>query len=279
MRINFRKYGAALLLCMAALGNQTSFGAIAHWQTDFNRAKKQAIAESKPLVAMFTASWCGPCRRMKSTTLVDRAVRQLLNSHFVTVMVDTDRNPGLTRQYNITGMPTVVIIDPTTGKSDRVRGYQGRSQFLSFLNSHKRQLQLASAVSDEKHADSPKKYKDRGLLSPYSLVSIVDRGELVKGNPSFSTKRHGYTVQFASAKEKQTFLANPDKYWPQFDGACPVMLATAHQSTLGKARWAVEYDGKLFFCHSKEHALEFIESPEKFATQDVATLQGETAKR
>ena len=279
MRITFRKYFVAFLLCLAALGNQASFGATAHWQTDFDRAKKQAIAESKPLVAMFTASWCGPCRRMKSTTLVDRAVRQVLRSHFVTVMVDTDRNPGLTRQYNITGMPTIVVIDPASGKTDRVRGYQGRSQFLSFLNSHKKQLQLASAISDEKNTSSPKPHKDRGLLSPYCLVNIVDRGELVEGNPSFSTKRNGYTVQFTSAKEKQTFLANPDKYWPQFDGACPVMLAKSHQSTLGKARWAVEYDDKLFFCHSKEHALEFIESPEKFATQDVATLHKDTAKR
>lgn len=267
-----------MLVCIAAIGSQTVFAASAHWQSDFDKAKKQAIAESKPLVAMFTASWCGPCKKMKSTTLVDGAVERLLKSHFVTVMVDTDRNPGLTRQFNITGMPTTVIIDPVTGKTDSARGMQGRGQFLSFLNKNKKDLQLASAIA---HAEKPAKtvHKERGLLSPYCLVNIVKNGELVKGSSGFSTKKEGYTVHFASAKDKQAFLKNPNKYWPQFDGSCPVTLASSRKSVLGEARWSVEYDDKLFFCHSKEHALKFIESPAKFSSQKVAGKESDHSKR
>ncbi len=265
-----RDFNAIVLLGIVILGSQAADAASAHWQTNFNRAKKQSLAESKPLIAMFTASWCGPCRKMKSTTLVDRTIRQHLKRDFITVMVDTDRNPGLTRQYNITAMPTFVVIDPVTGKTARVRGYQGRGQFLSFLHANRGGLQLASGVSPESKPAPQTVEQEKGLLTPYCLVNIVEKGELVKADSSFSVKKEGYTVTFASAEDKETFLKNPDKYWPQFNGACPVMLAKMQKTVLGEARWSVEYDGKLFFCHSKEHALEFIDSPEKFSSQQVA---------
>lgn len=277
------KHCAAMLICIAVLGSQSAFAAVAHWATDFEKAKKQSIAESKPLVAMFTASWCGPCKKMKSSTLVDRPVKQLLESHFVTVMVDTDRNSQLTRQFEITGMPTTVIIDPATGATKRAKGFQSRSQFLSFLNANKhlhtnrKSLQLASGTSqaDQSATHAHTKTAENGLLTPYCLVSIVNHGKLVKGNTNYSVKQGELTAYFSSAKDKETFLKDPQIYWPQNNGSCPVMAALSSQSVQGEARWAVEYDDKLFFCHSKEHALKFIESPAKYAEKKLSISQRE----
>ncbi len=273
------KHCIIMLVYIVAIGAQSTFAASAHWQSDYEKAKKQALAESKPIVAMFTASWCGPCKRMKSTTLVDGNVKRLLRAHFVTVMIDTDRNPSLTRQFNITGMPTVVIIDPVTGKSERVIGFQRRGQFLSFLNMNKKEMQLASAVTHTEKPIVKTQPEQKGLLTSFCLVNIVNNGKLLKGNSNYSVEKEGYTVQFASAEDKQTFLKNPEKYWPQYNGNCPVMLTTSRRSVLGEARWSVEYDDKLFFCHSKEHAMKFIEAPAKFASQNVAAKEVGILKR
>jgi len=258
-----------MLVCIAAVGTQSVFAASAHWSSDYEKAKKQAIAESKPILAMFTASWCGPCKRMKSTTLVNRSVKQLLQSHFVTVMIDTDRNPSLTRQFHITAMPTVLVIDPTTGKTERSRGYLGRNEFLAFLNANKKDLQLASATSHEDNAANPPQPESKGLLTPYCLVSVVESGKLIKGSSQYSIQREGLTAYFSSEENKERFQKNPQKYWPQNNGACPVMATLTNRPIQGEARWAVEYDNKLFFCHSREHALKFIESPSRYTSARV----------
>ncbi|MBL4886233.1 MAG: thioredoxin family protein [Planctomycetaceae bacterium] len=263
----------AMLACIAVLGSQSVFAAGAHWQTDYEQAKKQAIAESKPIVAMFTASWCGPCKKMKASTLVDRSVKQLIESHFVAVMIDTDRNRDLTRRFKISAMPTVLIIDPVTGEIDRVRGFQSRNKFLSLLNANKKTLQLVSASSQGHNSEDLTDSRGKGLLTPYCLVDVVRHGKLIKGNSSHSITKGAFTAHFSSEQNKKDFLKNPQKYWPQYDGACPVMAAHSNRLVKGEARWAVEYDNKLFFCHTEAHALEFIESPAKYAEKKITVSQ------
>lgn len=78
------------------------------WRNDLRAASAEAQASNKPLFLYFTASWCGPCQSLKTTTWADADVEKEL-SHFVPVKIDVDEHPEIARQYPSDGIPHFVI--------------------------------------------------------------------------------------------------------------------------------------------------------------------------
>ncbi|MFT7687596.1 MAG: thiol:disulfide interchange protein DsbD [Candidatus Azotimanducaceae bacterium] len=58
----------------------------------------------------FYAEWCGACKVMEMTTLVDPQVLNTLD-RFQVLKIDADEYPRATQYYNIVGMPTYLILD------------------------------------------------------------------------------------------------------------------------------------------------------------------------
>ncbi len=73
-----------------------------------------ASAESgKPVLMIFTADWCPPCKMMKRRVWPDGQVASLIDEQFVPVKVDlTDRKPNpLADRYQVQYIPTIVVTD------------------------------------------------------------------------------------------------------------------------------------------------------------------------
>jgi thioredoxin len=65
------------------------------------------IKESdKPVLVDFYADWCGPCKAV-SPVIQRLAVEN--KGHFLTIKVDTEKKPELSRQFEITGIPTIML--------------------------------------------------------------------------------------------------------------------------------------------------------------------------
>jgi hypothetical protein len=70
------------------------------WRDDFAAATAEARRDNKPVFAYFTASWCGPCQKLKSTTWADKDVDAALRD-YVPARIDIDRNPDLADKYGV----------------------------------------------------------------------------------------------------------------------------------------------------------------------------------
>jgi thioredoxin 2 len=58
-----------------------------------------------PVLVDFYADWCGPCKVM--APLLDELARERVG-HLLVAKLDTDRNPGMSSRFAITGIPTLV---------------------------------------------------------------------------------------------------------------------------------------------------------------------------
>lgn len=59
-----------------------------------------------PVLVDFHADWCGPCKMM--APLLDDIARERSGALLV-AKVDTDRAPGLSRRFEIRGIPTLIL--------------------------------------------------------------------------------------------------------------------------------------------------------------------------
>lgn len=80
-----------------------------------------AVAGDKPILIYFTASWCPPCRIMKSEVLPTKRVVDAAEG-YVPVMIDVDDDPVTAGQFQIASIPTTVILDADGTVRERLVG-------------------------------------------------------------------------------------------------------------------------------------------------------------
>ncbi len=68
--------------------------------------KAEVLESSVPVVVDFFAEWCGPCKAMAPAL---EAVAKEMAGKVKIVKVDVDQNPGITQQFRIQAMPTLMM--------------------------------------------------------------------------------------------------------------------------------------------------------------------------
>jgi thiol-disulfide isomerase/thioredoxin len=105
------------------------------WETNFEAAKKKAVAENKALLVDFTGSdWCGWCIRLQKEVFSQADFAKYAQDKFVLVELDypqkTAQDPALKKQneqlaqkYQVQGFPTILLMD-AQGRPFAKTGYQ-----------------------------------------------------------------------------------------------------------------------------------------------------------
>ena len=88
-----------------------------HFESDINVALQKAQKSAKSQIIIFSAKWCLPCAEMKENTVSDQDLIKYMNENAVNSLVDIDSETGflLKLQYNITMLPTIILLSSLVG--------------------------------------------------------------------------------------------------------------------------------------------------------------------
>ncbi len=116
------------LTMLVSAGNYPNYGS----------ALEAAKQDGKPIVIVFTASWCGPCTSFKGSTLKDEAVLKELKDNFHFLLVDTDKSQALAKSFKVSSIPVTKIVSADEKELASQVGIQSKSGMIKWLEKYRK---------------------------------------------------------------------------------------------------------------------------------------------
>ncbi len=122
------------IVAVAAVSRLVSGGESGATAEQYRAALEQSAETGRPVVLVFTASWCPPCRRMKREAWPDERVQELIADRYLKVIIDVDGSAtrDIVQQYGIRAIPTILIVD-STGQPLRTGSTMDADRLAAFL--------------------------------------------------------------------------------------------------------------------------------------------------
>lgn len=92
----------------------------------------EVLNSDLPVLIDFGATWCGPCKMLDP--LVEELAEELQDKVKV-VHVDIDSNQNITVQYNVMGVPTLMLVKKGE-PIERMTGFKPKNKILDIFEPH-----------------------------------------------------------------------------------------------------------------------------------------------
>lgn len=102
------------------------------WQS-YSSGMKIARAQNIPIFLHFYADWCRYCVKMAKETFQENTIIEYLNSNFVSIKVNIDKQRQLANKYQVRGLPTTFVIDSKGERMGPIPGYLSKEELLGML--------------------------------------------------------------------------------------------------------------------------------------------------
>lgn len=96
--------------------------------------QNDVLDATQPVLVDFTATWCHPCKMLEPEV---KKLAQDWGAKVKVVKLDIDSNPDLTMQYQVMGVPTLMLFvhgEPV----ERASGFQPKDRLAQRFNPHLR---------------------------------------------------------------------------------------------------------------------------------------------
>ncbi len=100
---------------------------------NYEQSLENAKAGNKSIVLVFDQKSCSWCEVFKRNTLENQDIIYQLNSKFITVIVDINKNPEVASKYSVYGTPTIIFLDSNANEIKREAGYIPPDEFLEII--------------------------------------------------------------------------------------------------------------------------------------------------
>lgn len=257
------------------------------WLGDLASARAEAARSRRVLWIQFTGSWCSNCVRMDQESFSHPSIVALADRHFVPLKLPADEYEDLAGQLGLTILPATVLVRPTGQVAALHQGFLDAPSLHSFLSAclpatsrppapavplamsghcpvslvdrHKlvpgrrehslvhvgRRYRFASAREKAAFARAPERYAP--VNDANCPVAQVDRGEVVRGTPSYGVLYDGHLYLFAGEAQRARFLKQPARY-AHVDavdrGYCPHCWARDAVATRDRSEFSLRRDGR-----------------------------------
>lgn len=101
----------ALIACLTIASASRDASAGVAWHESYQAAQTACHSSQRPVLVIFTASWCEACQHLDSRLWANPEAAALLGACYEPVLVDVDANPQLARRMGISHIPSACVID------------------------------------------------------------------------------------------------------------------------------------------------------------------------
>lgn len=92
----------------------------------------EVLQSDTPVLVDFGAVWCGPCKMLDP--VVEELAEDWANKVKV-VKLDIDHNPNIAMNYNVMGVPTLMLFNGGEVK-ERMTGFRPKQKIIDALSPH-----------------------------------------------------------------------------------------------------------------------------------------------
>ncbi|HSW71683.1 MAG TPA: DUF255 domain-containing protein [Gammaproteobacteria bacterium] len=93
-----------------------------------------AQKEHKLVLIYGKVSWCHWCQKMDSVSFTDPAVIQLVSHSYIPVKVDIEQDVAVANRYQITEIPSLIVLDAENKELKRFYGYSSSQNLINKLS-------------------------------------------------------------------------------------------------------------------------------------------------
>jgi thioredoxin 1 len=94
--------------------------------------EKEVLQSTTPVLVDYWAEWCGPCKMI--APVLEEVAKQYAG-RLTVAKLDIDANPGITSQFGIRGIPTLILFKGGKPHAQKV-GALSKSQLAAFVDSN-----------------------------------------------------------------------------------------------------------------------------------------------